>query len=365
MERMLKTYLIIPAYEPDEKLICLLQDVSSRSDYEIILVDDGSGAQYEPLFHTAQQYAHLLRHPANMGKGCALKTAMRYIRDSGTECSIIITADSDGQHTADDIKTVREAAAQHRKSLVLGERHFTGRVPFKSRAGNRITSLVFHLAAGEKISDTQTGLRAFSGAYLHYMISVEGNRYEYETNVLLKWAGDRLPFYEQPIETIYLDENASSHFHPVRDSFLIYKEILKFTFSSFLSFLLDYGLYSLLIAMTGTLPLNISVGISNVAARCLSGAFNYTLNRRFVFKSKENVARTATQYMMLAASILVLNTLLLTLLVNTVVPNRYLAKILVEMFLFLFSITVQKRFIFRRNKKDAESSEYRKAVMAK
>jgi len=365
MERTVKTYLIIPSYEPDEKLICLLQDVSLRTDYEVILVDDGSGAAYDSLFRTSQQYACLLRHPANMGKGCALKTAMRFIRDNGSKESIIITADSDGQHTVRDIQAVREAALHHPECLVLGERRFTGHVPFKSRAGNRITSIVFQMASGNKISDTQTGLRAFSGAYLQYMVSVEGNRYEYETNVLLKWAGDRQPFYEQPIDTIYLDENASSHFHPIRDSFLIYKEILKFTLSSFLSFLLDYGLYSLLIIMTGSLPLNISIGISNVAARCLSGAFNYTLNRRFVFKSNENVARTASQYMLLAASILILNTLLLTLLVNTIVPNRYLAKILVELFLFFFSITVQKRIIFRRKKNISDSEEYRKAVMAK
>lgn len=230
----------------------------------------------------------------------------------------------------------------------MGSREFTGNVPARSKFGNAVTCQVFHLLAGVKLKDTQTGLRAFDGKYISYMLALDGNRYEYEMNMLSKWARDKKAFYEYVIETVYIDDNKGSHFHPIKDSFKIYKEMILFSCSSFIGFCVDYVCYTVLSLLTGGLSTALSAGVSNIGARVISATVNYNINRKIVFKSDEKIAKTAAQYALLAVGILVLNTVLLEIFVNTIIPNSYIAKILVEILLFFFSCFVQKKIIFKK-----------------
>lgn len=353
MANQKQVIVVIPAYEPSDELLTLIQEIRSQTPFKVIIVDDGSGSRYAPIFEEARLDAYVIGYKDNEGKGSALKTAFFYILKRYEE-AIIVTADSDGQHRVKDIVAIAEAAKQHPEALVLGIRSFDKQVPVRSRFGNKITSFIFQLSSGIKIKDTQTGLRAFDGKALNYLLKIPGNRYEYEMNMLMNWAKDQKEIYEKPIETIYRNENSSSHFHPVKDSFQIYKEIIKFSCSSLIAFLADYILYALLIVLTNSLPINLSIGISNVGARIMSAILNYNLNRKFVFKSDNNVLKTALQYAALAAGILVLNTLLLTLLVHTCITNQFVAKIVVELVLFTISCTVQKQIIFKKAEKIGE-----------
>ena len=353
MANQKQVIVVIPAYEPSDELLTLIQEIGSQTPFKVIIVDDGSGSRYAPIFEEARLDAYVIGYKDSEGKGSALKTAFSYILKRYEE-AIIVTADSDGQHRVKDIVAIAEAAKQHPEALVLGIRSFDKQVPVRSRFGNKITSFIFQLSSGIKIKDTQTGLRAFDGKALNYLLKIPGNRYEYEMNMLMNWAKDQKEIYEKPIETIYRNENSSSHFHPVKDSFQIYKEIIKFSCSSLIAFLADYILYALLIVLTNSLPINLSIGISNVGARIMSAILNYNLNRKFVFKSDNNVLKTALQYAALAAGILVLNTLFLTLLVHTCITNQFVAKIVVELVLFIISCTVQKQIIFKKAEKIGE-----------
>lgn len=342
-----KVILVIPAYEPDEKLILLLQAVHSQTEFKIIVVDDGSGKVYEPIFQEAEKYAFVISYKTNKGKGYALKNAFSYIQNTYKEEATIVTADSDGQHKAEDIIAVAKTNQSKPEYLTLGCREFIGKVPLKSKIGNVITRRIFQLSMGTRIQDTQTGLRAFDKKQLPFMMQIEGNRYEYEMNMLLYWIRDKRGIAEEPIKTIYLNDNSESHFNPLRDSWMIYREIIKFSFSSGISFVIDYGLYSLLIILTQGMPVNLSIGISNIVSRIVSAAVNYFINRKYVFKDDGNVLKTVVQYSILAVIILILNTLLLSFLIATFIPNRFLAKIIVELTLFILSCLAQKKIIFR------------------
>ena len=184
----MKTIVIIPAYEPEEKLIPLTQQLIAKS-LEVIVVDDGSGENYPPIF-TMLTGATVLTHPENKGKGEALKTAYRYIRETHAHEEVaIVTADSDGQHSPEDIVRIANRAALEQDSLVLGVRNFdASHVPLRSRLGNKITLKIFELTSGTKLSDTQTGLRGFSSSHLDKMLEISGSRFEYEMNMLMVWA---------------------------------------------------------------------------------------------------------------------------------------------------------------------------------
>lgn len=226
-EGTIRKIALIPAYQPDEKLVRTARSLS-KCGFTVVITDDGSGAEYRRYFAHASKFASVLSYPVNHGKGYALRTGIRYIMKKYQEKYIIVTVDSDGQHSPEDATAVLRAAEASGNSLVIGSRKFDGKVPFRSRFGNSMTRMVFHAKTGIRVSDTQTGLRAFSSDIAEYIAGIKGNRYEYEMNMLMQCAADNIKITEVPIKTIYIDDNSSSHFDPVRDSIKIYREIFRF-----------------------------------------------------------------------------------------------------------------------------------------
>ncbi len=334
-----KRIALIPAYEPDARLVSLAESMTKRG-FSVLIVDDGSGPDYGEIFSRAEPFGRVLHHDINRGKGAAVKTGLTHIAAECPAGCTVVTVDADGQHLPQDAERVAAAAEAEPGALILGSRSFRGKVPLRSRLGNGVTRLVFRLSTGVRVYDTQTGLRAFSGALLPALLAVEGERYEYEMNVLMRFTREGIPIREVPIETVYLDGNRSSHFSTLRDSCRIYREILKFSASSLASFGLDYGLYCALTALTGMTVL------PNVLARLVSAGANYTLNRKLVFNSRAGVGSSLLQYGALACGILAVNTACLWLLTSGLGCNPFAAKLLVEGLLFLVSYGVQKRWIF-------------------
>ncbi|MBQ6501971.1 MAG: bifunctional glycosyltransferase family 2/GtrA family protein [Mogibacterium sp.] len=363
---------LIPAYEPEEKIKGLTAELIEKG-FDIVVVDDGSGPDHASLFEELSQKATVLIHSENRGKGAALKTGLNYINKymaytesvltpAGAETisgrdAVIVTVDADGQHLPDDVLRVAEISAQRRDALVLGSRALSEDIPVRSRFGNTVTRHVYSAATGVRIHDTQTGLRAFHRCLIPRLLRIEGDRYEYEINMLMQLASEGVPIIEERIETVYEDNNSGSHFRTVSDSFRIYKEILKFSASSLVSFAIDYGMYALLLAVTGAAGIANSLVISNIGARIVSGTANYAMNRKLVFKSRTGFARSAVQYFLLAAFILAGNTIVLSTLAGTLGINRFAAKLITEVIFFAISWTVQKYVIFFREDSDDTGTE--------
>lgn len=343
---------LIPAFEPSDTLLDLVRELNA-AQFGIVLVDDGSGKKFRDIFTEAGHYGQVLIHDTNMGKGKALKTGLAFISRHCSENSVVVTLDADGQHSVSDALKVADAAHLNPGCLVLGCRRFDGKVPARSRLGNSVTRFVYRMATGTGVHDTQTGLRAFTSEMIPFMLDVSGERYEYEMNVLLKCSAQKIPIKEVEIATIYIDGNSGSHFNVVKDSFRIYRDIFKFAASSLTGFVVDYGLYSLLLVSTKSLGSAVSLPLSNISARIVSAGVNYFLNKRFVFNNKDSVVKTAAQYFALAGCILACNTLLLSMLVNYVGINEYAAKVLTELTFFFVNWTVQKFVIFKNKSEKA------------
>lgn len=368
----IRTIALVPAYEPDEKMLTLIDELKTKG-FEIVVVDDGSGRDYEEIFEKAEQKAVVLTHGTNRGKGAALKTGLNYIykymaysetsntemgqiRTSGKD-AVIVTVDADGQHTPEDALRIAKIAEARKGALVLGSRSFTGDVPARSMMGNTITRHVYSLATGVAVRDTQTGLRAFGRSMIPELLSIEGERYEYEINMLLELAREGTPIIEEDIETVYIEDNKSSHFNTVKDSFKIYKEIIKFSASSLISFLIDYTAFAALLLATGSMGLSNGIVISNIAARVLSSVANYSINRKLVFGSNAKVSTSALQYFLLAGIILIGNTLVLSTFTTTLGINSMIAKIMTELVFFSISWTVQKYVIFYKGDAYEQANE--------
>ena len=248
MERQpaLDTAVLIPSYKPDQRLPAYIEDLRREGVGKIIIADDGSGEDFRPVFDSIPQdgVAHVIHYLPNGGKGVALKRCMAYIQEECPDVRLIVTADGDGQHTAKDVMRMFEALRRDDSGLLLGARDFRqAQVPPKSRMGNRITATVFYMLYGQWVEDTQTGLRGFTRELMERMAAVRGDRYEFEMNVLIDCATNKIPIRPLPIETVYENNNEGSHFRAVRDSARIYRIIfggfLRFASISITCFLAD------------------------------------------------------------------------------------------------------------------------------
>lgn len=333
--------VLIPSYEPDRRLVQLVKDLAWIDDLEILVVDDGSGPAYRPLFaHVERSGAEVLTHPENRGKGAALRTGFAHIR-AHHPGQAVVCADSDGQHTLLDILRVAAALDEPGQDMVLGVRRFTGRVPLRSRFGNRVTAALFALVTGVRITDTQTGLRGYPHRLLPWLEEVPGDRFEYELNLLLRASREGLELREVEIATVYLADNASSHFRPLRDSLRVLRPLLGFAASSLGSFGLDAALLFVLYPVLGSLAAAV------VLARLVSATANFLANRHLVFGAgAAPLWPAARRYALLAAGVLVANLALMEL--ATPLLGLVAAKLVTEVTLFVAGYLVQSRLVFAR-----------------
>ena len=226
--------ILIPAYEPDEKLLDLIAKLQGVFAY-LVVVDDGSTRGQEIFTSLRGQVDALLVHAVNRGKGAALKTGFAWVRHHLPEVKGVVTADADGQHLLEDILRVAEAVSCHPGGLVLGVRQFEVRkMPFRSRWGNAWARIETRLATGIGILDTQTGLRGIPMGLMDRLLAIPGDRYEYEMNMLLDVRHHPAPPLQIPIQAVYLNGNKSSHFRPLRDSLLTQRVLLRGCLASLL-----------------------------------------------------------------------------------------------------------------------------------
>ena len=360
--------ILIPSYQPDGKLPPYVQALREAGFAKIVVVDDGSGAAYDAIFESLAQgedpAVHVIRYPDNHGKGFALRTGMQYLLDACPACAFIITADSDGQHTVPDTLRMAEAMHENGEGLLLGSRDFSlGHVPAKSRMGNRITTVVFRALYGQYVGDTQTGLRGFARALLPRFLQTRGDRYEYEMNQLIDCSIEAIPIRALPIETVYENNNEGSHFHPVRDSWRIYKVILsrffRFIAASLASFCVDYALYLLVNEMLRThvpalnayvsfLPMRViaRIALAALLARVVSSVFNYFVNRKFVCASREKVLDTFLRYVGTVLVVVGISAWLTSGLHIWFGWSDNLVKVPVDISLFFLSYYLQRRWVF-------------------
>ena len=341
---MKKTMLVIPSLEPKENFIRILEELSKEFS-NIIVVNDGSNEKYDFIFEKIEKMNIIvLKHGINLGKGRALKTAFNYILSECKDIDIVVTADSDGQHLSKDILKCSSFAIDNPDSLILGVRDFSKKdVPLRSRFGNKITRKIFKYLLGISISDTQTGLRAFSRNQMKDFITTNGEKFEYETNMLIDNKNNGYEFFEVPIETVYIENNETSHFNPIKDSIQIYKLFVKYIIASISSFVIDISLFKIGIGFGATIVQ------STIIARIISSLFNYKINRNSVFKTYNKTSLykyyflVVVQMFISAYTVKLLNSLYID-------KNVILIKIFVDIIIFMINYYIQREWVFKEKR---------------
>lgn len=240
----MKTAVLLPVYNPDEKFLRLVEELTKRG-YVIVAVNDGSLERCDEYFRKASEYAHLVEYKENKGKGFALKRGFEYIGNYlSEEVDYIVTADSDGQHALEDIDRVANLTKKT-DGIVLGMRDLSEKIPIKSRIGNDMSRLVYTIVTGVYLRDNQSGLRGFPVRLCQWLQDIPGNKYEYELNVLVTAHKEGMKVTGIDIKTIYENNNRNTHFRPINDTVRIQRSLWSYGLISALL----YTLYTLTISV--------------------------------------------------------------------------------------------------------------------
>jgi glycosyltransferase involved in cell wall biosynthesis len=344
--------ILIPAYRPSGGLLSLVSALQSKELNEIVVVDDGSGPEYQDVFDELRQAQGVcvLSHAVNLGKGAALKTGMNYVLAKYPAAKGVVTADADGQHHPDDIYGIMRAFLASPDSLILGARAFDGQVPARSRIGNSLTRLAMRLILGQTLQDTQTGLRAIPVSLMPALVAIRAPRYEFELEMLIAAKHRNTQVVEEPIRTIYELGNKSSHFNPLVDSMRIYFVLLRFSMISLLTAAIDNAFFVIILAFSGKLL------ISQLCGRAIAVAFNYTVVRKTVFHSDRGHAIVLPRYVALVALSGSLSYSAIIVLSSRFGFPVISAKLTAETALFFANFALQRDFVFTRRKRQAAAA---------
>ncbi len=349
-----KICIIIPSYNPDEKFLAVVDSLVRTGFKKILIVNDGSRADCQIYFDKACEFSQceVLRHYRNYGKGRALKTAFNHYLNNYLEMKGAVTVDADNQHHIDDIVNCALAILSNPDNLILGVRDFVGveNVPTMNKLGNLITSWVFRVLCGISVSDTQTGLRAASNDVINTFLDLPGEKFEYETNMLIETKRKSINLFEVKIKTVYIGKNESSHFNPFIDSIRIYALILKYLSSSIASFVIDLSIFTILMIIAGGMNLEMKIAISTVVARVISSFVNFNINHRVVFKSDISFKSTVWKYYILAVVLMAASMTGVYFLTRLTGFNSTVIKGFVDFTLFLASFQIQREWVFANKK---------------
>lgn len=342
--------IVIPAYQPNEKIMSEFM-VEVKENFEhIVVVNDGSGDEYDNFFKRLKDDGYdVLTHSVNLGKGRALKTAINHVLNAYPDAIGMVTADCDGQHIVKDIQNVVAKLKENPNRLVIGSRNFDEEhVPLRSSFGNKMTRGIFAAFVGIKITDTQSGLRAFGTDIMKTFLRVAGERYEYETNMLIECKEKEIKIEEVVISTVYIDNNATSHFNPIKDSIIIYKLFLKFIIAAFSSFIIDIGLFSLLVCTLPEMSCGIvtKIVVATVIARIVSSLYNFFVNSKMVFK-KANHSSIVKYYALVLVQMFV-SAFAVSAIYDNLGGSATFIKLIVDTIIFIVNFYLQREWVFKK-----------------
>ncbi len=217
-----KFCILIPAYNAQETLGFVLKRTEPLK-MDTIVVDDGSSDDTGRVASGSK--AHLLEHPANLGKGAALQTGFRYILQKNYE--VVITLDADGQHDPSEIPFLLKIFRNVQPDILIASRAAEfQKMTFLRRFWNRLGVKAVSRLCHADITDSQSGFRLIRTDVLRE-IDLSTPRFETELELLIKACKKGFSVLSIPIPTRRVDGTSSSHFRSVVDTWLVCKVFLR------------------------------------------------------------------------------------------------------------------------------------------
>jgi len=226
MSDLQKIWVLIPAYNEAKSLPVVIQAVQ-RKGLRVLVVDDGSA---DSTFSVAQsQNAEVLKNPVNMGKGKTLQRGIEYLLHQHPDVDALITMDADGQHDPAEIDGFLRARRAGGAFIVGNRMHDPFGMPWIRVRTNKLMSWAISALCRQRIPDTQCGFRLIGKEVLQ-KVCIETDKFEVETELLLKTARQGFPVISIPIRSIYTGGRVSN-IRPFADTLRFFKFLILWHFA--------------------------------------------------------------------------------------------------------------------------------------
>lgn len=327
--------ILMPVYNPDERIVNYVKKLK-ENNYQVVLINDGSKSEYHSLFEKMVHDCKIISYPFFKGKGYAIKEGIHYIKEhlQDKKGIIILENEYDLIHI-NHIRTLINKNSQ--KMWVVHHK------------GKRFLTKLFSMIYNKEFIDVDSELFAFSMNYIDQMMAVDENCYEVQS--LIQSVQNN-----QEIEEIQL-ENKQEPFHlknkTIQIMYVIFLHLIRFISSSIISSVIDVLLAWILLDI---LKLWMTsdfwrIALSSLIARILSTIVNYVINKKYVFKGKNNSKQTAIRFLILTIVITILSTLFVYAASSLHIMSEKLAKPVGDLLLFLLSYSAQTKWVFKNNER--------------
>lgn len=345
-----KIVLLMPAYNPGEKMVSLIGEL--KKDFQtIIVVNDGSDAKSQQYFDMIKNQVVLLSHAKNIGKGAALKTGFKYILEKHKDAYGVVTAGVDGQNSTLDILRCCKEFIEDKSVTVYGCRNFLedDDISEETKIDNELTSHMLRLYSGIDISDTLTKLRVFPIKILNELMMVEGDRFDYDLNVIFRLSELNITIKEVLVDALRVEPPRKFLVKRIADRIRIYLVFLKFCMSSLVCYTVDLISFSVIKHFIYPFTPVWYIYLSTMIARVISGSLNYSVNR-LVFKTKVDVGTAGKRFLILWFVQMCLSAFFVNAISNMSPYDPIVIKMIVDTLLFLASYQFQRKWVFKNKK---------------
>lgn len=197
--------IIIPAFNEEKAIGAVLSDLAKHGYKNVLVINDGSSDKTEEI--VKKHNVKYIKHSINRGLGGALGTGLAAAKQMGVD--IAITFDADGQHATEDLEKVIKPLKSGEADVVIGSRLLNPEgMPMHRRAFNWIGNIVTFVLFGVWVTDSQSGLRAFSRKALS-VIDIKTNKMEVSSEIIREIGANKLRLKEVPIKAIYTEYSLS------------------------------------------------------------------------------------------------------------------------------------------------------------
>ena len=318
----LKIVLLV-AFEPKSNFLSFVQEIK-QAGFEVLVINDGSPVSFDSIFLEVSKMVKVLKHEFNRGKGASIKTGLEYIQTYCKENYVVVTMDSGGDYTLEDVEQISKEAIINTNSLLLGSRRRKN-TSIVNNIGKEVMRFAYQKKTGLDIYDTQANLRAFTNFLTPFLLSVKGNRFNYEMNVLLSCAEKKINIKEialvnKEVEEIVKEEH--------QEEVIPEREIFKTVCFSIFGIGIDFCLFLILslFSKNGLLSL--------VFARILSALFIFNKEKPQMIQKMFDSSKISTYYFLFVGGQLVCSVLLFLLLNSALHLPLLFAKIVTEVAMY-------------------------------
>lgn len=196
--------IIVPAFEPDKYLVKLVYHLSAKTEYDIIVVNDGSPELFDYFFRRIQRNAVVLNHASHLGRGAAIKTALQYIQTALPHQQEIVLIDTNRQCSLDQIHHMIKCIPHAPETLLLGSCCNNKVDSMYKRAACWLSKVYLRLHCKVHLTDVGTDFWGIHASQIPFLLKINGTGLDYRKNVIRAYAKTHKPIIEIPLH----DESA-------------------------------------------------------------------------------------------------------------------------------------------------------------